>query len=79
MRIIYKLGIVVIILGVLMFILAASTFSYTGNINPWLSKIGMISFVIWLPTLLIGIILFIIGNLKRKASLISKESKENKK
>lgn len=53
-----KIGTVLIILGVAMFLTGGSLFSYQGpRLNPIISDIGMISFMLWLPTLIIGIVL----------------------
>ncbi len=52
-----KIGLALIILGVIMFIVGASMFSYTGEINPIISGIGECSFLGWLPTIILGIIL----------------------
>ena len=66
MTIYRKIGLLLIILGVIIFLFAASTFSYSGEINPFISKIGMYSFVFWLPTIALGIILVLIKIGKRK-------------
>lgn len=59
-----KLGIGMILVSVIMFFVGASLFTYRGgNLNPIISHIGMYSFLFWLPTLIIGIILTFI---KRK-------------
>ena len=55
---IQKIGIGLIILGVLMLLVGGSLFSYQGErLTPIISDIGMISFMFWLPTLITGIIL----------------------
>ena len=50
-------GFVILILGVLMFVFGASMFTYLGDINPIISEIGMYSFLLWMPTIIFGIIL----------------------
>ena len=53
-----KIGTGLIILGVGMLLTGGSLFSYQGpRLNPIISDIGMISFMLWLPTLIVGIIL----------------------
>lgn len=59
-----KLGIGISILAAFMFIIGASVFTYRGNINPVVSKIGMFSFMLWLPTIIVGIILVVVGRKK---------------
>ena len=50
------------ILSVIMFVVGVSLFSYRGSqLNPIVFKLGEISFVGWMPTLLLGIILFVIS------------------
>jgi len=58
MTIYRKLGTALIILGVVMLLIGGSLFSYHGErLNPIISDIGMISFMLWLPTLIVGVIL----------------------
>lgn len=55
-------GIVLIILSVIMFFVAASLITYRGNsLHPVITRIGEISLVFWLPALILGIILFFIS------------------
>ena len=51
-------GAILIILGVLMFILGASLFTYRLDtpLYPLINIVGKYSFFFWLPTLIIGII-----------------------
>ncbi|MCE4566368.1 hypothetical protein INQ51_18755 [Maribellus sp. CM-23] len=67
-----KLGIAISILAALMFIIGASVFTYRGNINPVVSKIGMFSFMLWLPTIIVGVILVAVGKKRNKKSDTSK-------
>ena len=66
-----KIGIAVTILGIGMFFVGASLFSYQGpTLSPIISDIGMYSFLIWLPTIITGLIVACIrkrkpGHLKR--------------
>ncbi len=47
-----------IIMGVIMLFVGGSLFGYQGpSLNPIISDIGMYSFLLWLPTLITGIIL----------------------
>jgi len=60
-----KIGIVLIVVGIGMFFFGASLFSYQGpELNPIVSNIGMYSFFLWLPTIIVGIILTIYGKQK---------------
>jgi hypothetical protein len=60
-----KIAFGVIILGFLMFLIGASLFAYRGNINALISKIGMISFLFWFPTIIIGIVLVFLSRNKK--------------
>jgi len=60
-----KIGIALIFLGTIMFLLGASMFAYRGAINPIVSKIGWYSFLFWLPTIVLGIVLVAITKRKR--------------
>jgi len=51
-----KIGIALIILGVILFIVGASVFSYRGEINPIVSGIGEYSFIAWLPIVILGFV-----------------------
>jgi hypothetical protein len=50
-------GIILIILSVLMGIFGIVLFSYRGGVTPKISKIGEYSFILWLSTLIAGIII----------------------
>jgi len=50
-------GIILIIVSVLMGIFCAVLFSYRGDIAFITAKIGYYSFILWLPTLIAGIII----------------------
>ena len=53
-----KIGTGLIILAIAMFLVGGSLFSYQGErLNPIISDVGMFSFMLWLPTLIVGIIL----------------------
>jgi hypothetical protein len=59
-------GLFLIILGVAMLFLGASLFSYSGPpLNPIVDKLGMYSFLFWLPVLIIGIVIFRIKKNKK--------------
>lgn len=48
-------GIAVVILGIGMFLYGVSMFTYQGpSLNPILIEIGEYSFLLWLPTMVIG-------------------------
>ncbi len=55
-----KTGFVLIVLGILMFLTGASLFTYRGDINPIVSKIGMYSIILWLPAIILGIIIVVL-------------------
>jgi len=61
-----KIGLGIIGLGVIMFFVGASLFTYRGNINPIVSKIGMFSFFFWVPTIILGTVIFKTKRGKRK-------------
>ncbi|MCK3685813.1 hypothetical protein [Maribellus sp. YY47] len=63
-----KIGIGLSILGALMFLTAASLFTYRGSINPIVSKIGMYSFMLWLPAIILGVILIAVGKRRREVA-----------
>ena len=45
-----------------MFTVGVGLFSYRGEqLNPLLIKIGEISFIFWLPVLILGVIFFIVS------------------
>ena len=57
-----KIGLYFILAGVAMFVLGVSIFTYRGNnLNPLISKAGMCSFFLWLPTIVVGIVFMVIG------------------
>ena len=47
-------------MGIIMFLIGTSMFTYTGDLNPIISEIGKYSFFGWLATIFIGVILFAI-------------------
>ncbi|GGG51994.1 hypothetical protein BXY58_3132 [Epilithonimonas arachidiradicis] len=56
------LSILLIILSVIMFLTGIGLFAYKGNqVDPLIVKLGEISFVFWIPTLVLGILLFFIS------------------
>jgi hypothetical protein len=60
-------GLILIVIGFGMFIFGVSMFSYQGApLNPIVSKLGMYSFFLWAPIILIGIALLITAFLARK-------------
>lgn len=60
------IGISLILLGVAMLFFGASMFTYQGNnLNPLVSKAGMYSFFLWLPTIIIGVVFMLIRRNKR--------------
>jgi len=60
-----KVGIVFILLGFVMFVVGASFFTYQGGkLNPIINFVGMVSFFMWLPIIIIGLILVLIKSNK---------------
>jgi hypothetical protein len=50
----------IIILGIAMLLFGSYMFSYQGkSLNPDISKLGMYSFFLWLPTIIVGIIIIV--------------------
>lgn len=50
------------LLGIGMLIFGAGMFTYRGEaLSPLVSKLGELSFIYWIPTIIIGIALFIAG------------------
>ena len=69
----FTTGIVLITLSFIMFIYAVSMFTARGNFSKLSVKISEICLVFWFPTLIIGVIIFIIAavlkNYKYKKSI----------
>ncbi len=60
------IGIILILLGIAMFLVGISMFSYLGPpLDSIVVKIGMYSFLWWLPTILFGVFLVVISPKKR--------------
>jgi hypothetical protein len=62
----FKTGCGVVILGVIMFLVGASLFSYRGRPFPGMMAIGEISFTFWLPVIALGAILMAVGKKNEK-------------
>lgn len=57
-------------LGIAIFVFGAAMFTYQGPpLNEMVSKAGMYSFLYWLPTLFIGIVIFTIGVMMKKKTI----------
>jgi hypothetical protein len=55
-------GLLIFLLGMGMLILGAGMFTYRGDaLTPFVSKLVEFSFIYWIPTVIIGIALFIAG------------------
>ena len=69
----FLIGIVLISLSFIMFIYAMSMFTARGNLSKLSVKISEICLVFWFPTLIIGVIIFILAavlkNYKNKKKL----------
>lgn len=56
-----KIALWIIGLGVIMFFTGAGIFTYQGKaLHPIVSKIGMWSFILWLPMVILGLVLLFI-------------------
>ena len=64
MTIYRKIGFAIVSLGFLMFLLGVDQFTSRGEINPILSRLGMIAFILWLPTIITGFLLIIFSKNK---------------
>jgi hypothetical membrane protein len=61
------IGILIMALGIAMFFFGASMFSYQGNsLSPIVSAIGKYSFLYFFPTIVIGAMILLFGQLLKK-------------
>lgn len=60
-RYIFFTGLITIVLSVLMFLFGIQMFTSSGNFSKFTIKLSEFSFAFWLPFLIIGFILLIIG------------------
>lgn len=61
-----KIGLALIVIGIAILLFGASIFTYQGpDLSPIVSTIGLVSFLLWLPTLITGIV-FVFWKTKRK-------------
>jgi hypothetical protein len=49
-----KIGIGFVVLGAIVFFIAASLFTYQGNVTPFIKKTSEITFLAWIPLLFVG-------------------------
>ncbi len=49
-----KIGISFVVLSAFVFFIAVSLFTYQGNVTPFIKKTSEITFLVWIPLLLIG-------------------------
>lgn len=49
-----KIGIGLIVLSAILFVIAASLFTFRGNVTPFIRTLSEITFISWLPTFVIG-------------------------
>jgi len=60
------IGLLIIALGIGMFFFGVAMFTYQGNhLNPIISKLGMYSFIGWLPTIGIGVSIILLKEIFR--------------
>ena len=51
-----KIGLLILISGIIMLMIGGSMFTYSGKpLNPVINIIGAISFFTWLPAIIVGI------------------------
>jgi hypothetical protein len=62
-----KIGALVLFLGFGMFLFGVSMFTYQGkSLNPVISKLGMYSFLYWMPTMIVGVVILFLGKSSAK-------------
>ena len=61
MKVIVKVGIGFLLLGLLSFIIAASLFTYQGPYNKLIVDLGEATIMLWIPLILIGAFLVVAG------------------
>ncbi len=62
MKTLLIIGILTIFLGIGMFCLGGSMFAYQGPpLNPIIYEAGKYSFIFWIPTIIVGIVLIVIS------------------
>ena len=54
-------GLCTLLTGIVMFVIGAGAFVYLGEPNWFYNTFGGFAFVFWLPTLLLGLVLTILG------------------
>jgi hypothetical protein len=60
----FYLGVFLMILGIIMFCIGVSTFTYQGNnLSPFISNLGMYSFLYWMETAFTGGALMLLSKL----------------
>lgn len=60
------ISLIIIGLGFLMFVFSISLFTYTKTLNTIVSKLGELSFIFWMPTSLVGTVMFLFSKKKTK-------------
>ena len=66
-RVFIGIGLFTIILGIAMFLLGVSLFTYQGPpLNPLVNIAGKYSFLYWLPTIGVGILFLILSRIRGK-------------
>jgi hypothetical protein len=70
--VIITIGVLVVILGIAMFLFGVSMFTYQGPpISNWVNNAGKYSFILFLPTISVGITLLISGVRIKKAAALA--------
>ena len=69
MNLLLKIALGLIGMSAIMFVFAASLFTYSGEkLHPIISTMGMYSFMLWLPFFLLGGLLLIIVGIAKLAT-----------
>jgi len=62
-----KIGVSILISGIIMLLIGGSMFTYSGpRLNPAINIIGAISFFSWLPAIIVGIAIITWPQKKKK-------------
>ena len=60
-----KIGIGFVVLGMILFLIAVSMFTFQGNITPFIMKVSELTFIGWIPVSLIGVFILLFRLVKR--------------
>ena len=60
-----KIGIGFVVFSMILFVIAVSLFTFQGNVTPFIIKVSELTFISWLPILLIGVFILTFRLVKR--------------